>query len=483
MKFCKRIQWAIASSVLALSVTIGQPALCQGAGGAVNPGPQPNSPISPQPLQPLTPVPAGPNPGGPRYVPAPTFPQGSSAEQDSVLLRARPEFEPAGLDLDLLLSGIGLADKPEITGRRSALASLQVFPRLDFETVFDSNLFRSKEETSDQVFIVSPSLSLRSDWVRHSLEVFGSANVARYVRTATENYEDYLGRVSGTVDFYDNFKVSGALQYAQRHQQRGEIIDPGDTSGATIIDEGKVRVSAAFTQAALTLSGNFESVFSDFVSTDRIDNDDLDQTDHTLTFRASLEVDPGTSVFVQPKYVRRDYDRDLDGSGFLQDSEGIEILGGLRWDASGVTFFEFGLGYLRHEFDDSRFSTIQGPTASVKMIWNFTDLWTLTLDVSRSVTETADQAFSGVLNTEFKSRLDYEFLYNTVFSLKYEYGDEDYDGSTRSDERTLAGFRVKHLFNEFLFAELDVEHERLNSSQDPDDFKVTSGFLRIGSQI
>lgn len=416
-------------------------------------------------------------------MPAPIYPQGPSAEQDSVLLRARPEFEPAGLELDHLLSGVGLTDSPGSGGERSTLASFLVFPQLDFDTVFDSNLFRGKEETSDKIFVVSPSLSIRSDWAQHSLELFGSANIARYVRTATENYEDYLGRVSGTVELFDNFKVSASAQYAQRHQQRGEIIDPGDTSSATIIDEGKIRASAEFTQAALTVSGTAESVFTDFVSTDRIDNDDLDQTEHTLTFRASLEIDPGTSIFVQPKYIRRDYDRNLDGSGFMQDNDGFEILSGLRWDASGVTFVEFGLGYLRHEFDEALFSTIEGPTASAKMIWNFTDLWTITLDLSRTVTETADQEFSGVLNTQFKTRLDYEFLYNTVFSLKFEYSDEDYDGSTRSDERSLGGFRVKHLFNEYLFAELSVEHERLNSSQDTDDYKATSGFMKIGTQI
>ncbi|MBC8452202.1 MAG: outer membrane beta-barrel protein [Rhodospirillaceae bacterium] len=466
-----------------LWAAVGTPALSQTTGGTVNPGSKPSDPTSPQPLQPLAPVPARPSPAAPRHVPAPTYPQGPSAEQDSVLLRPRPEFEPAGLELDLILSSVGLVDRPAGKGRQSPLASFVVFPRLDFDTVFDSNLFRSKEETSDKIFIVSPSLTVRSDWARHSLELAGSANVARYARTATENYEDYLGRVSGTLDIYDNFKISGAAQYAQRHQQRGEIIDPGDTSGATVIDEGKVKAGAEFTRAALTLSGNAESVFSDFVSTSLIDQDDLDQTEHTLTARASLEVDPGTSIFVQPKYVRRDYDRDVDSAGFRQDSAGIEILTGVRWDASGVTFVELGLGYFRHEFDEARFSTIQGPTGSAKIVWNFTDLWTLTLDVSRTVTETADVDFSGVLNTRFKSRLDYEFLYNTVFSLKYEYADEDYDGSTRSDERSLAGFRVKHLFNEFLFAEIDIKHERLNSSRDTDDFKATGGFVRVGSQI
>ena len=399
------------------------------------------------------------------------------------MLRARPEFEPAGLELDLLLSSVGLVEKPAGQGRHSSLASFVVFPRVDFDTVFDSNLFRTKEETSDKIFVVSPSLAIRSDWARHSLELFGSANVARYARTATENYEDYLGRVSGTYEFFDNFKTSGSAQYARRHQQRGEIIDPGDTSGATLIDETKVRASAEYTRAALTLSGNAETVISDFVSTSLVDQDDLDQTEHRVTARASLEVDPGTSIFVQPKYVHRDYDRDVDSAGFRQDSAGVEVLTGVRWDASGVTFIELGLGYFRHEFDEARFATIQGPTGLAKMVWNFTDLWTLTLDLARTVTETADLDFSGVLNTQFKSRLDYEFLYNTVFSLKFEYSDEDYEGSPRSDERSVAGFRVKHLFNEFLFAEIDIGHERLNSSQDTDDFKATSGFVKIGSQI
>ena len=106
----------------------------------------------------------------------------------------------------------------------------------------------------------------------------------------------------------------------------------------------------------------------------------------------------------------------------------------------------------------------------------------MTLGLSRTVSETADQDLSGVLNTKVHSRLDYEFLYNTIFSLRFAYSDEDYKSSTRLDNRTVAGFGLKHLFNRYLFAALDVQYERLSSNRDAEGFKVTTGSLRLGAQ-
>ena len=480
----KRINSFVATSLVALLAAASSIGYAQtNDSGARNKNKsQPVGPNSPAPLSPLSPSPSGPTPGAPDQAPAPVYPTGPTAEQDSVLKRRRPEFQPTGFELGTLASKIGLIEPSKEAAKNSGFSSFVVFPKIGFETAYDSNLFRTKTETSDKILIVSPSLSIRSDWAKHALEFIGSAKVARHNKTTTEDYEDVQGRVSGRADLYDNFSVTGLVRYGQDHQQRGEIIDPGDTSTATIIKRGRVQVGAKLDLAAITLSGGIESESSDFVSSSTVDNDDLDRDEHNVTVRTSLEIDSGTSLFVQPKYNRRIYRRKIDSSGFEQDSHGFEVLSGIRWDASGVTFAEFGLGYLWQNFDESRFATIEGVTGSAQAIWNFSDLWTLTFGLSRTVSETAEQDLSGVLKTNFKSRLDYEFLYNTIFSLRFDFSDEDYKSSTRTDDRTIGGLGVKHLFNEYLFAEFDIRHERLSSNRDDEDYKVTTGFLRLGAQ-
>ncbi len=428
-------------------------------GGVV---PQPVAPNTSRPLLPLGAAPGGPTSGAPRHVPPPVYPQGPTAEHDSVLERQRPEFEPLGLELDTLLSPLGLVGRRDATDRRGPLASFLVFPKLTFETGYDSNLFRDKQDKSDTIFEVAPSIAVRSDWAVHAIELVGAAKVGRHRKTTSEDYEDFMGRASGRLDVSADLTLLGSAEIGQTHQARGALLDAGDTSSTTVIDESKFRVGTSYRLSRLTLSAELSSDNFDYESAATVDNDDLDHAVHGATARASYEVNPGTSVFVQPRYNVRRYDRKLDSAGLEQNSRGMEIQAGLRWDASGVTFAEFGVGYLRHEFDEASFATISAPTASAKVIWNFTDLWTLTLDLSRSVSETADVDFSGVLNTRFKSRLDYEFLYNTIVSARFEYGDEDYRGSSRSDERTIAGASVRHLFNQNLFAELSVDYERLD---------------------
>jgi hypothetical protein len=481
----KRINFFVATLLVALLAAASSFGYAQAndSGTETKNKSQPTAPNTPAPLSPLSPSPSGPTPGAPDQAPAPVFPRGPTAEQDSVLRRQRPEFKATGFELGTTASKIGLIEPSKEAAKRSGLSSFVVFPKVGFEAAYDSNLFRTKNEISDKILIVSPSVTIRSDWENHALEFLGAAKIARHNKTTTEDYEDVRGRVSGRVDLYDNLSVSALVQYGQGHQRRGEIIDPGDTSTATIIKRGLARVRAKLELAAVTLSAAAESETSDFVSSSTVDNDDLDHDEHTVTLRTSLEIDSGTSVFVQPEYNRRIYRRKIDLSGFEQDSHGFEVLSGIRWDASGVTFVELGLGYLWQNYDEARFATIDGVTASAQAIWNFSDLWTLTFGLSRTVSETADQDLSGVLKTNFKSRLDYEFLYNTLFSLRFEFSDEDYKSSTRADDRTIGGLRIKHLINEYLFAEFDILHERLSSNRDDEDYKVTTGFLRLGAQI
>ena len=133
----------------------------------------------------------------------------------------------------------------------------------------------------------------------HALEFYGSADVGRYYKTTLENYQDVHGRISGRADLYDNLSLTASVLYGQRHQLRGVLIDPGDESEATVINRGNLRVGAELVLATVTLSANVDSETRDFVSSGTVDNDDLDSDEHTVTARASFDVDTG-DVYLRP---------------------------------------------------------------------------------------------------------------------------------------------------------------------------------------
>ena len=437
--------------------------------------PPPSLPVAPRPAQPLMPTPLP-------CLPI-SYPVGPTAEQDSVLLRPRPEYQAEGIELDRLLSAAGALDRKTARDHSSGLSSFRVFPRLDIETEYQSNLFRDSSSVSDVIFVARPSLAIRSDWASHALEFVAGGAIGRHADTGSEDYEDVFGRVTGRAEWRDDLVTGATAQIARTHQQRGTLADPGDTAGVIEIETAQVGVGAAWDTGILTLSGEFQINDLDYVSTAQRDLDDFDRTDRAVQFRASWEFDEGTSVFVQPRYYARDYRRRRDQNGLLQDNEGAEILAGLTWNASGVTFAEFGVGYLRQTFDEPTIKTISGPSFNGRAVWNATDLTTITLNLKRSIEETNSPGFAGVFVTSLESRIDHEFLYNTIMSLRFDYAREDYDSNPRSDDRIGTALEVRHLFNEYFFAGAEVGYENLSSNSPGESFRNVHAAIRIGTQI
>ena len=387
------------------------------------------------------------------------------------------------MELDRLLSAVGIVSEETLDRRDSALSSFIVLPRLETDFVHDSNIFRSSNATADQIIIARPGVDVRSDWDSHALSFVFDSEIGRHRKNSIEDYEDFGGRINGSLELLDNTKFSASLGLRRAHSQRGEIFDPGNTDGPTISYETAVQLGVEHKIEPLSLRLTYSGKGFDFEKTATTDNGDLDRVDGLIAFRASLEIDEGTSVFVEPSYNWKSFDRTVDSAGVLQDNSGFEFLAGIVWDYSSITYLEFALGYLRQTYDDPSLSTIQGPSVSARMIWNPAELWTVTLNSRRTIQETATAGQSGVLVTSADVKIDYEFLYNTIISASAAYSDEQTKGTGQTDTRTRYGLSIRHLFNEYLYAQFETNLIDLSSTVPSNDFDATTSFLRLGMQL
>tara|TARA_R110000787_G_scaffold8786_18_gene30168 strand:- start:2121 stop:3563 length:1443 start_codon:yes stop_codon:yes gene_type:complete len=445
--------------------------------------PVPVQPNSPTPLQPLEARPSGPEPGSPRPRPPPVFSPTPSAQVESVESRPRPEVLPQGMELDRLLSTVGMVSEDTLDRRDSALSSFVVLPRLETDFVHDSNIFRSSNATSDQIFIARPRVEVRSDWDSHALSFVFESEIGRHRKNSIEDYEDFGGTINGSLELLDNTKFSASLGLKRAHSQRGEIFDPGNTDGPTISYQSTVQLGVEHKIDPLSLRLTYSGQGYDFENTATTDNSDLDRVDGLIAFRASLEIDEGTSVFVEPSYNWKTFDRTVDSAGVLQDNNGFEFLAGVIWDYSSITYLEFALGYLRQTYDDPTLATIQGPSISARMIWNPAELWTVTLNSRRTIQETATAGQSGVLVTSVDVKIDYEFLYNTIISASASYADEQTKGTGQNDTRTRYGLSIRHLFNEYLYAQFETSLTDLSSNVASEEFDAMTSYFRLGMQL
>ena len=445
--------------------------------------PQPVQPNSPSPLQPLQATPSGPEPASPQPRPPPVFSPTPSAQVESVDARSRPEFLPQGMELDRLLSPLGIVSEETLDRRDSALSSFIVLPRVETDIVHDSNIFRSSNATSDQITVVRPRVEVRSDWASHALSFVFDSEIGRHRKNSIEDYEDFGGSLNGSLELLDNTKFSASLGLKRSHSQRGEIFDPGNADGPTISYESSVQLGVEHKIEPLSLRLTYSGKGYDFENTATTDNGDLNRVDGLVALRAALEIDEGTSLFVEPSYNWKTHDRTVDAAGLLQDNNGFEFLAGVIWDYSSITYLEFAAGYLRQTYDDPALATIQGPSVSARVIWNPAELWTVTLNSRRTIQETATAGQSGVLVTSADVKIDYEFLYNTIVSVSASYADEETKGTSQTDTRTRYGLRIRHLFNEYFYAQFETSLTDLSSTVAADEFDAMTSFFRLGVQL
>lgn len=89
-------------------------------------------------------------------------PKFTTAKQDAILSRPRPEYDEIGLEAGGLFFDI------EHLGRGQPLESFLLFPQVDIGLTFDDNIFATRNgRVADFIGSVKPSLSLRSNWDNH----------------------------------------------------------------------------------------------------------------------------------------------------------------------------------------------------------------------------------------------------------------------------------------------------------------------------
>lgn len=410
--------------------------------------------------------------------------QGQTADEDSVARRARPDFDPIGIELDEMLGVIGLVSKETIRQKSSPLSSFVVLPTFGITGTYESNIFLSNANAvADKRVTYNPGIAIQSDWSSHSFALAGSANVARYDENTKENFEDFQVQASGSLDIRDNKSLKLVAGYAQRHQERNAEDDPGQAFDPIVYTARFVDGTAEYNADAVLLRFRAQTETQDYRDAQGLDNSVKNLTIVNLTARAGYEFTPGTTIFVEPKADFRSFERKRDTAGLLQDNYAMGGLVGVTWDLTGVTFAEFGIGLSRRSYDEPTFKTATNLDFSGRLVWNVTDLLTLSSNLNRTTAESSTVGESGVLTTVFTNRLDYEFLDNIIVTAGAGLTDSDNQQTARRDRTYDFDAGVTYLVNENWSAKLSVKESRRSSSLATKDYDSLVAGLTLTAKL
>jgi hypothetical protein len=361
--------------------------------------------------------------------------------------------------------------RPDYEALGGRVGSFIAYPKVTVGEFYNDNIFVTEDdEVDDFITVIEPTLEVKSDWGRHALSFEGGAEFGLYADETDENYQDYFAGAASRFDISESTYLGANGSFQHLHEDRG---DPDDVQGEEPTEYNRFgpRLEGFHDlgRVNLTLGGGFLRLDYDDVDAavggGEINNDDRDRDRFNGSLRVGYEIVPEYEAFVRGGFDVVDYDDSVDDNGFDRDSEGFDVVGGVKIDFGGLIFGDFFAGYSYRNYDDSDLDTIDGVDVGADFTWNVTPLTTITGGVARIIEETTQNSASGRYVTTGTVGVDHELLRNLIVGASGGIENDDYEGISREDWIYTAGASVDYFLNRYVFMGADYSFRHRDSDE------------------
>jgi hypothetical protein len=356
-----------------------------------------------------------------------------------------------------------------------------VFPSIDTGLTYDDNVFATKNDTDDDfIFTVRPEITAESQWSVHSLAVSTFGEFGFYESETDSNYQDFGGAVAGTLDVLRNSRADGRLAISRLHDDR-EDPDQADVQDVTqyFLYDATVGYRHTFNRVFLRPTG-FARRYA-YENAGDVSNAGRDYNTYGLGLRTGFIVSPRISVFTE-------VDGDLvryDEGGDNDDSNGVDVLGGVEVDFNRLIVGEASIGYGWRTYDNDDFDDTNGLAANLGITWTPTQLTTVNF-LGRSAIDESDVVFegdraSGELNQSIGVIVNHDLRRNIVLTASTSYERGDFQETSRTDHTFRAGGGVSYLINRNF--SVDATYNFSTRDSDDDDSEFDRNIFRVGLNV
>ncbi len=304
----------------------------------------------------------------------------------------------------------------------------------------DSNIFATTtNKEADVVASFRPSFGAESTWSRHSLTANASATRREYLDNTSESVWNAEAGVIGRLDIQRGFFVDVAASMAILTENRSSAGAAALSAEPIEYDTANIAAGVTYTTGRVRVNGAVDVHTSDFEDAALAgggvaDQDFRDYTETRISARVDGAVSPAVAVFARASSNQRDYDAPPAGLA-NRDSDGFVIEAGIDFDLGGQARGSVAAGVLEQKYDDPSFVDIDGASYNAEVEWFPTELTTVTVSATRAPRESAIAASAGYTETQISGQVDHELLRNLILTGRASFGDDDYSGIDRSDER------------------------------------------------
>lgn len=388
---------------------------------------------------------------------------------------------------------LSVAERPNLAYDAVGLraGAFLFFPSFEFGASSDDNIYRTpEEEERDSIRSIRPRIFGVSQWRNHRLELDMGLDASQFEDADKENVTNWFTSVAGRLDISRDAWIKAALGVRELHEERGDPNSPRTVGRPVSRDLLSARVEAfrQVNRLSFGVEGSYTDLaYEDSVETvtgQRVVQNDRDRGESDISAWVGWDLAPDYQAYLRgTRYIRR-YDRLQGGDRYNRDSDGMEIVAGVRIDLGGVLAGELFGGYREQSYDqDDRLPTAQGASYGGAVTWNVTPLTTIRGDARRTVGESTLRQASGYLSTALLLSLDHELRRNLIIGGNFGLTSNEYEGIAREDDIVTGSIRGTWLISRQLQLDFGYRFQQRDSTVERDDYDKNLFYLDVRLQF
>ncbi|HWK96750.1 MAG TPA: outer membrane beta-barrel protein [Pseudolabrys sp.] len=365
-----------------------------------------------------------------------------------------------------------------------------LYPAIELSGGYSTNPGQtSSNPQGASLYSAAPELRAQSNWSRHELKADLRGSYTGYTPDTTPTLSrPYVnGKVDGRVDVTRTTRLDlGSRVLVSTDNPSSPNLQAG-LSKLPIFTTygGSVGVGKKFNRLDVSLKGDAERTFyQDSKLTDgtTASNKDRNYDQYGVTLRGGYELSPGITPYVEGAVDTRRHDLATDFSGYQRNSKGWTATVGSTFELSRLLTGETGIGYTERKYDDPRLEKLSGVVGNASLIWTASSLTTVQLNAKSAVQESTVAGVSGVLSRDVGLQVDHSFRRWLIGSVKAGYGNDDYRGSSRDDNRYMAALGLTYKLSRWAQVKGEFRQDWLRSNFSGNNYNVSTFMLGVRLQ-
>lgn len=368
----------------------------------------------------------------------------------------------------------------------------EIYPLLETSQRHESNIFATEgSEESDFVTVVNPSLFLSKRLGRHNFSYLIEGDAKKYWNNSDEDNLNFNTKLSGVIEMRREVRFPFEVGYRIGHEKRSQNFSTNFATEPIQFKTFNSALGVSYDPNRIGLSlvaRNTQIRFDDGVNNigQTVIRSDSDRDINELEARVSYDLAPNHKPFVSLTYTDTDYKRaDFQAGGFTgpeRDSKSIGALAGWELVYKGLVEGYLGLGYAERDYESDQIEDVKSARVAGNIAWNVSKKATLSLGLRRQISED-NEILSGIVLSQARLSLDYEFLHNLFFEAFADKALADFRESSREDDIFSLGTGIRYTLNPKYSFSGHYDYQTRDSNAPGLDFNNHKFMVRFNARL